>query len=115
MRLAKIGWDPLSVDQGFKAGDNVITVSSCLSTDSVYALSSSIEGTDKVEVILGKLAARIVDIQLECFLSRLVAPRHKTTVCINSDNRGSNCQRWLYEGWVQAVSVRACEIPGKPV
>ena len=79
---AKIGWDPLSVDQGFKAGDNVITVSSCLSTDSVYALSSSIEGTDRVEVILGKLAARIVDIQLEGFLSRLVAPRQRPLVAL---------------------------------
>ena len=81
--VAKIGWDPLSVDQGFKAGDNVITVNSCTSTDSVFALASSMEGTDKVEVILGKLAARIVDIQLECFLSRLVSPSIRPQILLS--------------------------------
>ena len=70
--VAKIGWDPLSVDQGFKADDNVITVSSCNTTDAAFVLASSKEGADKVEVILGKLATRIVDIQIECFMSRLV-------------------------------------------
>ncbi|MFC1864861.1 hypothetical protein ACFLYG_03440 [Chloroflexota bacterium] len=60
--VAKIGWEPMSVDQGFKAGDNVITINSCTSTDSVFSV-----GADTAEEILDKLAARIVDIQLYLF------------------------------------------------
>ena len=81
--VAKIGWDPLSVDQGFKAGDNVITVSSCMSTDLVYGIALSIEGTDKVKVILDKLAARIVDIQLLCFLSSLVGSHVRPLISLS--------------------------------
>ncbi|MFC1989986.1 UGSC family (seleno)protein, partial [Chloroflexota bacterium] len=60
--LAKIGWEPMSVDQGFKAGDNVITISSCTSTDSIFSA-----GAATAEEILGKLATRTVDIQLWLF------------------------------------------------
>ncbi len=60
--VAKIGWEPMSVDQGFEAGDNVITVSSCTSTDSVLSV-----GAATAEKILDKLAARIVDNQLNLF------------------------------------------------
>ena len=81
--LAAIGWEPLSVDQGFKNGDNVITVSSCMSTDLVYGIALSMEGSDKVKVILDKLAARIVDIQILCFLSRLVSPRIRPIISLS--------------------------------
>ncbi|MFC1928247.1 hypothetical protein ACFLXK_01415 [Chloroflexota bacterium] len=60
--LTRIGWEPMSVDQGFKAGDNVITINSCTSTDS---MASAGEAT--AEAILNKLAGRIVDIQLYLF------------------------------------------------
>ena len=73
--LSQIGWNPLSVDQGFNAGDNVITINSCTSTDSENGVAESIEGTDKVEAIFGKLSARIVDIQLQLFICRIVSPR----------------------------------------
>jgi hypothetical protein len=59
---AKIGWDPMSVDQGFKAGDNVITISSATSTDSLFNV-----GATTAEEMLDRLAARIVDIQLYLF------------------------------------------------
>ncbi|MFC2004542.1 hypothetical protein ACFLUK_03260 [Chloroflexota bacterium] len=57
--LAKIGWEPMSVDQGFKAGDNVITINSCTSTDSIFSV-----GAATAEEILDILVTRIVDIQL---------------------------------------------------
>jgi hypothetical protein len=60
--VAKMGWEPMSVDQGFKAGDNVVTISSCTSTDSIYNV-----GAATAEKILDKIAARIVDIQLYYF------------------------------------------------
>lgn len=66
--IAKIGWDPLSVDQGFEAGDNVITINSCTSTDSIFSVAEAQEGMDRAEVILAKLATRIVDIQLYFFI-----------------------------------------------
>ena len=60
--VARIGWEPMSVDQGFKAGDNVVTINSCTSTDSVFSA-----GAATAEKILDKLATRIVDIQLYLF------------------------------------------------
>ncbi|MBI2832687.1 MAG: hypothetical protein HYX79_10570 [Chloroflexi bacterium] len=67
--LAEMGWQPMSVDQGFKAGDNVVTVSSCTSTDSIYSA-----GEPSPEQILDKLAARTVDIQLYLFALSLMGP-----------------------------------------
>ncbi|MFC1986813.1 hypothetical protein ACFLWC_07515, partial [Chloroflexota bacterium] len=67
--LARIGWLPMSVDQGFKAGDNVVTISSCTSTDSLPSA-----GAAKAEVILNRLAARIVDNQLYLFQAALFGP-----------------------------------------
>ncbi|MFC1862066.1 UGSC family (seleno)protein [Chloroflexota bacterium] len=67
--LAKIGWEPMSVDQGFKAGDNVITINSCTSTDSLFSV-----GAATAEEILNKLAIRIVDIQLYLFWLALRGP-----------------------------------------
>ena len=67
--VAKIGWEPMSVDQGFKAGDNVITISSCTSTDSVFSF-----GTAIAEEILDKLSVRIVDIQLHLFRLAFLGP-----------------------------------------
>lgn len=60
--VAKLGWQPMSVDQGFSAGDNVVTVNSCTSTDSVFSI-----GAETAEEILNKLATRIVDIHLILF------------------------------------------------
>ncbi len=60
--VARIGWQPMSADQGFKAGDNIITVNSCMSTDSLFAI-----GAATAEESLNKLAARLVDIQLYFF------------------------------------------------
>ncbi|MBI4332943.1 MAG: hypothetical protein HY673_16875, partial [Chloroflexi bacterium] len=64
--VARIGWEPMSVDQGFKAGDNVITVTSCPSTDSVASVGDS-EATDplgRARDILDRLAARLVDLNV---------------------------------------------------
>ncbi|MFC2001156.1 hypothetical protein ACFLUZ_01475 [Chloroflexota bacterium] len=60
--VAEIGWEPMSVDQDFKAGDNIITISSCTSTDSFFTF-----GTEVAEEVLDKLANRIVDTQLHMF------------------------------------------------
>lgn len=56
---AKIGWEPMSVAQGFKAGDNVVTVSSC--TEANQAIDV---GAPTAEEILDNIAARMVDNQL---------------------------------------------------
>ncbi len=60
--IARMGWEPMSVDQGFDAGDNVVTISSCTSTDSIFSV-----GAATAEGILDIIAARIVDIQLYYF------------------------------------------------
>ncbi|MBI2857722.1 MAG: hypothetical protein HYX90_01480 [Chloroflexi bacterium] len=60
--LANIGWEPLSVDRGFHAGDNVVTVASCSSMTSVVSIGSS-----QAEEILDKLAAAVVDTQVYLF------------------------------------------------
>ncbi|MFC1986556.1 hypothetical protein ACFLWC_06170 [Chloroflexota bacterium] len=84
--LAKIGWEPMSVDQGFRAGDNVITVNSCTSTDSIYSVATVKAGTPTSEKILDRLAARIVDIQLYFFLLTLrgicVRPQILLSPCV---------------------------------
>ncbi len=60
--VARIDWPPMSVDQGFKAGDNVVTISSCASVDWISSV-----GAATAEEILNKLAARIVDTQIFLF------------------------------------------------
>jgi hypothetical protein len=56
---AKIGWEPMSVDQGFKAGDNVVTVSSCTELNQALAV-----GSPNATEILDSIAARMLDNQL---------------------------------------------------
>lgn len=57
--LAKIHWQPLSVDQGFRAGENVVTVDSSISNDSFFNVVA-----DEPEQTLDRLAARLIDIGL---------------------------------------------------
>ncbi len=57
--IAKIGWEPMSVDQGFNAGDNVVTVSSC--TEANQALGA---GAPTAEGILDNVVGRMLDNQL---------------------------------------------------
>jgi hypothetical protein len=54
--LAGVGWEPLSVDQGFKAGDNLITVTSC--TEATQAIEV---GAPTAEDILKNREARMAD------------------------------------------------------
>jgi hypothetical protein len=54
--VAKVGWEPLSVDQGFKAGDNVVTVTSC--TEATQAIEV---GAPTAEQILTNIEARMKD------------------------------------------------------
>jgi len=60
---AKIGWQPMSVDQGFKAGDNLVTLNSCTSTDSLLSVGSA-----DPELMLLRISRRLVDIHLWLFL-----------------------------------------------
>jgi hypothetical protein len=60
--LNEIEWQPLSADQGYAKGDNVVTITSCTSTDSVFSI-----GYDKPERILDIIAKRVVDNQLYLF------------------------------------------------
>ncbi len=76
--LAAIGWEPMSVDQGFRAGDNVITIASCTSTDSVFSF-----GTSVAEEVLDKLAARIVDIALYLFRVSFHGPSIRTQILLS--------------------------------
>ncbi len=57
--VASIGWQPLSVDQGFQPGDNVVTVNSCLSSDSVFGVVA-----EEPAKTLERLAQRLTDIGL---------------------------------------------------
>lgn len=76
--VASIGWKPLSVDQGFKEGDNVITIASCTSTDSLFSV-----GEDNAETILNKLSARILDIQMYLFYLSTRGPSVRPIILIS--------------------------------
>ncbi len=76
--VASIGWEPMSVDQGFKAGDNVITISSCTSTDSIFSA-----GAPTAENILARIAARVVDIQLYLFELDLAGPSVRPQIVLS--------------------------------
>jgi hypothetical protein len=51
-----MGWEPLSVDLGFKAGDNIITINSC--TEATQAIEV---GAPTAEEILKNIEARMAD------------------------------------------------------
>jgi len=53
---AKFGWEPLSVDQGFKAGTNLVTITSC--TEATQAIEV---GATTAEEILKNIEARMSD------------------------------------------------------
>jgi hypothetical protein len=53
---AIMGWEPLSVDQGFRAGDNVVTINSC--TEATQAIEV---GAPTAEEILKNIEARMAD------------------------------------------------------
>ncbi len=54
--VAKMGWEPMSVDQGFAAGDNIITIISC--TEKTQAIEV---GAPTAEEILKNIEARMAD------------------------------------------------------
>lgn len=54
--VARMGWEPLSVDLGFKAGDNLITITSC--TEKTQAIEV---GAPTAEEILKNIEARMAD------------------------------------------------------
>ncbi|MBI2957477.1 MAG: hypothetical protein HYY32_01420 [Chloroflexi bacterium] len=57
--VAKIGWQPMSVDQGFQAGDNLVTVAMCVETNQALQC-----GAPTAEGILKAISARMADNQL---------------------------------------------------
>ena len=54
--VTSMGWEPLSVDLGFTAGDNVITITSC--TEATQAIEV---GAPTAEEILKNIEARMAD------------------------------------------------------
>jgi hypothetical protein len=84
--VAKIGWEPMSVDQGFKAGDNVVTIASCTSSDSTSSVGNSKTGVATAEEILDKLAIRLVDLQIHLFITTFrgsrVRPQMLLSPCV---------------------------------
>ncbi|HOR00722.1 MAG TPA: hypothetical protein PLJ35_18060 [Anaerolineae bacterium] len=54
--VASMGWEPLSVDQGFQAGDDVVTITSC--TEKTQAIEV---GAPTAEQILRNIEARMAD------------------------------------------------------
>jgi len=54
--VSSVGWEPLSVDQGFNAGDNIITITSC--TEKTQAIEV---GAPTAEEILKNIEARMAD------------------------------------------------------
>jgi hypothetical protein len=55
--IAKIGWQSLSVDQGFQAGENVVTANSCISNDTFFGVVA-----EEPKETLDRLATRLIDI-----------------------------------------------------
>ncbi len=99
--LTGMGWQPMSVDQGFKSGDNVVTISSCTSTDSVFSA-----GAPAPEEILDRLATRLVDIQLYLFALAFMGPGVRPQIIMSPSVAGAIARggftkdamkRYLYE------------------
>ncbi|MBI2958349.1 MAG: hypothetical protein HYY32_05845 [Chloroflexi bacterium] len=76
--VARIGWQPMSVDQGFEAGANVVTVSSCTSSDSMFAV-----GPATAEEILNKLATRVMHVNLWLFALSFYGPGIRPQVLLS--------------------------------
>ncbi len=104
--LSKIGWAPMSVDMGFKEGDNVVTISSCTSTDSAFSMGVAAPGSASAEMILGKLAERTVDAHMVLFELALHGPGVRPQILISPciaefvATRGfskERVKRYLYE------------------
>ena len=114
--LARIGWYPLSVDQGFKTGDNIITINSCTSTDSIFSVAEAAEGVDRAEVILGKIAARIVDVQLYFFiLSNLNGRSLRPQILLSPSIAETIAKGGYSKAKMKQLSIRACDLPSKSV
>jgi len=58
--VRKIGWEPLSVDQGFKAGDNVVTVSVCVSCKNLSSVSKGEDPEMPLAYIADEMVNQIV-------------------------------------------------------
>ncbi|MFH1650861.1 MAG: UGSC family (seleno)protein [Chloroflexota bacterium] len=76
--LAQIGWPPMSVDQGFKAGENVVTINSCTSTDSIFSV-----GAEDPEMILRRTSRRLVDIHMWLFALTYLGPGLRPQVLLS--------------------------------
>lgn len=76
--LREVGWPPMSVDQGFQAGDNVVTINSCTSTDSVFSVAEP-----DPRQLLDKLAARLVDIQLYFYFLNALGPSVRPQILLS--------------------------------
>ena len=57
--VASMGWEPLSVDQGFQAGENVVTITSC--TEMTQVIEA---GAPTAEEILKNIELRMADNQM---------------------------------------------------
>lgn len=99
--VTRIGWEPMSVDQGFKAGDNVVTISSCTSTGSFAHV-----GAITAEKILDGLATRVVDVTIYSlgiiFRGRGVKPQVLISPCLaeaiaKGGYSKEQMRRYLYE------------------
>jgi len=75
---AEIGWPPMSVDQGFNAGDNIVTINSCTSTDSIFDV-----GDHNPEIIMRKVSRRLVDINMWLFLLAYLGPGLRPQVVLS--------------------------------
>ncbi|MBI4267027.1 MAG: hypothetical protein HY668_01500 [Chloroflexi bacterium] len=99
--LAGMGWPPLSADQGFAAGDNVVTITSCTATDLIFSI-----GASDARKILDTVAARLTDIQLQLFYLSISGPSVRPIVAISpclaeaiakNGFTKSETKRYLYE------------------
>ncbi len=58
--VRRIGWEPLSVDQGFQAGDNVVTVSLCVSCKNLSSVSKGEDPEMPLAYIADEMVNQIV-------------------------------------------------------
>ncbi|MFC1981242.1 hypothetical protein ACFLVN_03260 [Chloroflexota bacterium] len=73
----------MRVDQGFKTRDNIITINSCTSMDSIFSVGQDTVGVATAEEILDKLATRVVDIQMYLFRIGYRGPKVRPQILLN--------------------------------
>jgi hypothetical protein len=106
--VARIGWEPMSVDQGFQNGDNVITISSITSTDSLFSV-----GSPDPEMILRRLSRRLVDTNMWLFMLTYLSKAIRPQVIISPAIAGALAKGGFDKARIKQYLYQSARFPAR--